>query len=347
MKTGAKKSRTSWGLRGLLVTLIALAVAMAGLVRYAYQARPEGQRVGIDAVYRLAEAGRVIRATLRDQDAQIVGQACPVPLEEKAPPPAGSLRSGSTWSCPQRLQSFWVSYPGSDVSTQALIERLSGRASVSIDRQTAKSVAKLLSSFVLPLLILVNLFGLILVSRSEGDAMSDVIGFGTLRHRRERKRGAEKAITFADVAGADEAVTELREVIDYLGDPKRFEAYGAAVPKGVLLFGPPGCGKTLVARAVAGESHVPFISISGTEFVESLVGVGAARVRDLFSHVREIAPAIVFIDEIDAVGRRREGEDNVGRREGADAQPAARRAGRLRRGHRDRRHGRDEPPRHP
>ncbi|TMK83889.1 MAG: ATP-dependent zinc metalloprotease FtsH, partial [Actinobacteria bacterium] len=111
--------------------------------------------------------------------------------------------------------------------------------------------------------------------------------------------------TFADVAGVDEAVEELQEIKDYLENPAKFQAMGAKVPKGLLLYGPPGTGKTLLARAVAGEAGVPFLSISGSDFVEMFVGVGAARVRDLFEQAKQSAPAIVFIDEIDAVGRHR------------------------------------------
>ena len=111
--------------------------------------------------------------------------------------------------------------------------------------------------------------------------------------------------TFADVAGVDEAIEELEEIKDYLKSPAKFQAMGAKIPRGVLLFGPPGTGKTLLARAVAGEAGVPFFSISGSDFVEMFVGVGAARVRDLFEQAKASAPAIVFIDEIDAVGRHR------------------------------------------
>ena len=111
--------------------------------------------------------------------------------------------------------------------------------------------------------------------------------------------------TFADVAGADEAVEELQEIKEFLADPARFQAVGAKIPKGVLLYGPPGTGKTLLARAVAGEAGVPFFSISGSDFVEMFVGVGASRVRDLFNQAKENAPAIIFVDEIDAVGRHR------------------------------------------
>ena len=110
---------------------------------------------------------------------------------------------------------------------------------------------------------------------------------------------------FKDVAGADEEKQELVEVVDFLKDPRKFTAVGARIPKGVLLVGPPGTGKTLLARAVAGEAGVPFFSISGSDFVEMFVGVGASRVRDLFENAKKNAPCIIFIDEIDAVGRQR------------------------------------------
>ena len=112
-------------------------------------------------------------------------------------------------------------------------------------------------------------------------------------------------VTFKDVAGADEAKQELEEVVEFLKHPKKYNDLGAKIPKGVLLYGPPGTGKTLLAKAVAGEAGVPFFSISGSDFVEMFVGVGASRVRDLFEQAKKSAPCIVFIDEIDAVGRQR------------------------------------------
>ncbi len=125
---------------------------------------------------------------------------------------------------------------------------------------------------------------------------------------RTRKTGAElPSVTFDDVAGSDEAVTELSEIRDFLLDPKRFSSIGARIPKGVLLYGPPGTGKTLLARAVAGEAQVPFYTLSGSDFVEMYAGVGASRVRDLFEEAKKEAPAIIFVDEIDAVGRHRGG----------------------------------------
>lgn len=115
----------------------------------------------------------------------------------------------------------------------------------------------------------------------------------------------DEKITFAQVAGAEEEKSDLEEVVDFLKNPKKYKDLGAKIPRGILLQGPPGTGKTLLARAVAGESNVPFFSISGSEFVEMFVGVGAARVRDLFKEAREKAPSIIFIDEIDAIGKRR------------------------------------------
>src|SRR6201988_4085895 len=122
-------------------------------------------------------------------------------------------------------------------------------------------------------------------------------------------------VTFADVAGIDEAKDELEEIIQFLKDPKRFTRLGGRIPKGVLLVGPPGTGKTLLARAIAGEAGVPFFSISGSDFVEMFVGVGASRVRDLFVQAREKAPAIIFIDELDAMGRARGAYPYMGQEE--------------------------------
>ena len=132
---------------------------------------------------------------------------------------------------------------------------------------------------------------------------SGVLSFGKSRYRRVSPDAPK--VSFKDVAGADEAVEELHEIKAFLENPKKFRALGARIPKGVLLAGPPGTGKTLLARAVAGEASVPFFSISGSDFVEMFVGVGASRVRDLFEQAKQTAPAIVFIDEIDAVGRHR------------------------------------------
>ena len=132
---------------------------------------------------------------------------------------------------------------------------------------------------------------------------SQALSFG--RSRAKMMSENRPKVTFADVAGVDEAKEELGEIVDFLKYPKKYQALGARIPKGVLLLGPPGSGKTLLARAIAGEAGVPFFSISGSDFVEMFVGVGASRVRDLFDQAKKSAPCIVFIDEIDAVGRQR------------------------------------------
>jgi len=153
----------------------------------------------------------------------------------------------------------------------------------------------------LPILLLVGLF-IFILNQMQGSG-SRVMQFGKARTKQVSKD--QPKVTFADVAGADEAVAELQEIKEFLEAPAKFQAMGAKIPKGVLLYGPPGTGKTLLARAVAGEAGVPFFSISGSDFVEMFVGVGASRVRDLFEQAKTSAPAIIFMDEIDAVGRHR------------------------------------------
>ena len=158
----------------------------------------------------------------------------------------------------------------------------------------------LLSWFPMLLLVGVWLFAL---RQMQGGGGGKIMGFGKSRARMlSEKQGR---VTFEDVAGIDEAKQELEEVVDFLKDPKKFQRLGGEIPKGVLLIGPPGTGKTLLARAIAGEANVPFFTISGSDFVEMFVGVGASRVRDMFEQAKKSAPCIVFIDEIDAVGRQR------------------------------------------
>ncbi|HRN30174.1 MAG TPA: AAA family ATPase, partial [Terrimesophilobacter sp.] len=153
----------------------------------------------------------------------------------------------------------------------------------------------------IPFLIIGVIFWFLFRSMQGGG--SRIMQFGKSKAKLVSKD--QPTVTFADVAGADEAVEELHEIKEFLQDPAKFQAVGARIPKGVLLYGPPGTGKTLLARAVAGEAGVPFYSISGSDFVEMFVGVGASRVRDLFNQAKENAPAIIFVDEIDAVGRHR------------------------------------------
>ncbi len=157
----------------------------------------------------------------------------------------------------------------------------------------------------IPYLIMLGIMALVwfFMMRAQGGGSGRVMSFG--RSRARMQDPAKNKVTFADVAGADEEKAELQEMVDFLKNPRNYTEVGARIPKGVLLVGPPGTGKTLLAKAVAGEAGVPFFSISGSDFVEMFVGVGASRVRDLFDQAKKVAPAIVFIDEIDAVGRHR------------------------------------------
>lgn len=185
---------------------------------------------------------------------------------------------------------------------------------------------EILIAYVLPTVIMVVLF--VILMRSMNKRMGGgVMSFG----KNTSKIYAEKSTgkTFADVAGQDEAKQNLVEIIDFLNNPGKYTAIGAKLPKGALLVGPPGTGKTLMAKAVAGEAKVPFFSLSGSEFVEMFVGVGASRVRDLFRQAVENAPCIVFIDEIDAIGKSRDNGLGSNDEREPDAQPASGRNGRL------------------
>jgi len=237
-----------------------------------------GQEVRFsDATSLIATRGALQQATLRDQDARLE----------------------LTTATGQRL---WASYPHADAYTSQLLDQLRrNHVATTVDSQTGKPTLRAVVQFLLPILILATLFAMFTLLARESGGM--IAAFSKWSGRKQ-KAGSGR-FTFQDVAGAPEALIELREFCDYLENPARYAELGARAPKGVLLVGPPGTGKTLLARAVAGEAKANFFSISGSEFVESLVGVGAARVRDLFRQAREAAPAIIFIDELDAVGRQR------------------------------------------
>ena len=192
--------------------------------------------------------------------------------------------------------------PDSPIGDESLVGKLEAKG-VEITAQNPKEPPwwmTLLSSF-LPILILIGVWFFIM-NQTHGSG-SKVMSFGKSRAR--LSSGDKVKVTFNDVAGADEAKEELEEVVEFLKHPKKFNDLGARIPKGVLLYGPPGTGKTLLAKAVAGEAGVAFFSISGSDFVEMFVGVGASRVRDLFAQAKKNSPCIIFIDEIDAVGRQR------------------------------------------
>ena len=199
-------------------------------------------------------------------------------------------------------QKLKVNYP-SDQS-QIEFENLLDRQTPAIQYDSKGTGSSALGSILrtlLPLLLILGLF-IFIMSRMQGGG-GKIMSFG--KSRAKRVAPDSPKITFKDVAGVDEAVEELHEIKEFLENPKKFQALGARIPKGVLLYGPPGTGKTLLARSVAGEAGVPFFSISGSDFVEMFVGVGASRVRDLFEQAKQASPCIIFMDEIDAVGRHR------------------------------------------
>jgi cell division protease FtsH len=202
----------------------------------------------------------------------------------------------------KKQQASWVNGQGKDLANvlqqKAQQGQLPGGYNVQVPKQNL--FVSLLFSF-LPIVVVVLIF-LFIMNQMQGGG-SRVMNFGKSKAKLITKDTPKT--TFNDVAGADEAIEELQEIKDFLQNPAKFQAIGAKIPKGVLLYGPPGTGKTLLARAVAGEAGVPFYSISGSDFVEMFVGVGASRVRDLFEQAKANAPAIIFIDEIDAVGRHR------------------------------------------
>ncbi len=264
----------------LLVASIALAITFFTLLG-SLGPQSEGEPVPLSTVTDLAQRKEIKSATLLDQDSRVV-----VDTDDG--------------------RRIYAAYPSSDAQTSALLRLLSETdATVEVDQQSGKPERAILVQFLLPILLLVCLFALFTRIGQDG-ASAGFAAFSKFTGKsRKRKKGAPGGITFENVAGAGEAVAELREIRDYLADPEKYTRVGARAPRGVLLVGPPGTGKTLLARATAGEADAAFFSLSGAEFVESLVGVGAARVRDLFRQARKVAPSIIFIDELDAAGRRR------------------------------------------
>ncbi|MEK7470701.1 MAG: ATP-dependent zinc metalloprotease FtsH, partial [Patescibacteria group bacterium] len=205
-----------------------------------------------------------------------------------------TYKDGSTkFSTKEDAQSF------SDLLEKSKIDPANVKFTV-LDQSTTKVFGDI-AGIVLPLLLMAAFFFFIMRAQSKG--AQDVFSFGRSKAKLFAK--GKQSITFADVAGVDEAKKELEEVVDFLKNPAKYKKIGARTPKGVLLFGPAGVGKTLLAKAVAGEAGVSFFSMAGSEFMEMLVGIGASRVRDLFAQAKAAAPAIIFIDEIDAIGRHR------------------------------------------
>jgi cell division protease FtsH len=258
----------------LIYLLVGAAVLFVG-IRFSSRG-PDREELDLSAFREAIDEGEVATAEIKDNANTVVGK----------------LRDDTEYE---------VVYPAE--YADELVDELHGAdppIEVTTDQGDDSPWTGLLVSL-LPTVLLVGAF-LLVMNMLQGGGRG-VMQFGKSRAKQVGKD--EPSVTFADVAGCDEAVEELQEIKEFLQDPARFQAMGARIPKGVLLYGPPGTGKTLLARAVAGEAGVPFFPISGSDFVEMFVGVGASRVRDLFDKAKQAAPAIVFVDEIDAVGRHR------------------------------------------
>jgi cell division protease FtsH len=262
----------SKNLRSIILIILAI-VAVFVIVEKFVQPSEGATRLDYGTFYQKLEAGQV-------QSFHAVGLAA-----------TGDLSSGAKYT---------VSVPNVDQTFVDNVYRKVKSGAISFEQQSNSGLFTSLMSLA-PLVVMVALLFFILRQAQSGG--SQALSFG--RSRAKMQSENRPKVTFADVAGVDEAKEELAEIVDFLKYPKKYQAVGARIPKGVLLLGPPGTGKTLLARAIAGEAGVPFLSISGSDFVEMFVGVGASRVRDLFDQAKKSAPCIVFIDEIDAVGRQR------------------------------------------
>src|SRR5579859_4897589 len=262
------------------IAYVLLAGALLLLAINVFRGGSHVEKLSLNAFTQDIADGKIASATLHDSDSKVTGRLT-----------AANGGQGDRYQ---------VTYPEryAPQLTQQLIDH-------KVPHVTATHTkGSIWLSLLLNFLPIVLLFGgfLFILNTMQGGG-SRVMQFGKAKPKTSSKD--QPKVTFADVAGADEAVAELQEIKEFLASPAKFHAIGAKIPKGVLLFGPPGTGKTLLARAVAGEAGVPFFSISGSDFVEMFVGVGASRVRDLFEQAKSSAPAIVFVDEIDAVGRHR------------------------------------------
>jgi len=265
--------------RTILIYLVVITVAIMAVNAFVSSATAPTEITLDDLQGRIA-TGQVESVTIKQKSNVVVGELV-----------RGALPGGET--------RFETSYPeGYEGDLTAML--LDAGVNVDTDSENP-SILQWFLTTILPYVLIFGVFIFIIMQLQGGG--NRVMAFGKSRAKQVTRD--QPKVTFKDVAGADEAVEELQEIKDFLARPQKFRAMGAKIPKGVLLYGPPGTGKTLLARAVAGEAGVPFFSISGSDFVEMFVGVGASRVRDLFEQAKAAAPAIVFVDEIDAVGRHR------------------------------------------
>ncbi len=220
----------------------------------------------------------------------------------------GDLEIKGEFNTPQELadgkstERFRVSYRPELQGDKALRQMIKD-SGATLEYVERRLMLEFFMSYIFPLLLIVGVFYFLFARNMRGGAGGMLMSFGRSKHRMQGKDSSK--VSFNDVAGIQEAKDEVSEIIEFLKNPKRFQRLGGRIPRGVLLVGPPGCGKTLLAKAIAGEANVPFFSISGSDFVEMFVGVGASRVRDLFKQAKENSPCIIFLDELDAIGRKR------------------------------------------
>jgi cell division protease FtsH len=254
--------------------------------------------ISYSALLAQVRAGNVTQVQI--SGSQITGKFAKPTVWPQPTPGATPSASSSSAPTPRTYTDFVTTFPET-VGDSTFLPLLDSHGVQVTATPPANPLVSALISNGLPLLLLVLV--LMWLGRQASQGQSGIFSFG--RSRARRHTADRPQVTFKDVAGADEAKKELEEIVDFLRQPKKYHDLGARIPRGVLLVGPPGTGKTLMARAVAGEAGVPFFNISASEFVEMFVGVGASRVRDLFEQAKVAAPAIVFIDELDAVGRRR------------------------------------------
>jgi cell division protease FtsH len=293
MKPPRLSQRLQFSLIYLFVGAIVLSFLQSWLIA------PRTVTLSMSEFLELLRQDKVEEVALSERE--IVGHAKPGTLPTPAPaPPSDRLRRmlGSDEE-PRRFTVTRI--PG--VDEQWLIRELEQHKVKFSGRIETTFWRDLLFGWVIPLAIMVGIW--VFLMRRVGGGPTQALSFGRSKHKIYDRK--ELKTTFNDVAGVDEAKAELMEIVDFLKNPKKYQRLGGRIPKGVLLVGPPGTGKTLLARAVAGEADVPFFTLSGSEFVEMFVGVGASRVRDLFEQAKDKAPCIVFIDELDAIGKSRAG----------------------------------------
>jgi cell division protease FtsH len=299
---------------GFWITFFILLLINYFLINWIFPSEPTFVTIPYTSFKEQVEAGNVLAITSRGEDIQgdfrspVVAQEGEDGMMTLSPAPDPLPEE-------QRAYERFATYKPTVISDPTLIELLETNGVV-ITAEPLEGGGSPLWNLLLafgPTLLLIG--GFLWLNRrlaSAAGGAGGAFGLGRSRARRYDAATTEQSVTFEDVAGIDEVEQELVELVDFLKNPGKYTALGASIPRGVLLEGPPGTGKTLLARAVAGEANVPFFSMSGSEFIEMVVGVGASRVRDLFKEARAAAPAIIFIDEIDAIGRRRGGSSSIG-----------------------------------